>query len=297
MKNLILFLFVCLALFACSTEKAKERENTQTEAQAATPQRFITIGGTVTETVAALGFGSQIIAVDRTSTFPEFVHSLENVGYRNQIKAEGILSLKADVVYAQEGSLSEEVLAQLKEAKQELVLLPETKNLAQTETLITKLGESLNAQEKAKALIENLKSEVKATADKLAEQTEKPRVLFVYARGQGTVNAAGKGTFAQEILPLAGCEAILQPQEGFKPLTAEALVAENPDYILFFDSGLKSLGGIEGALKIPGITQTTAGKKNQILSMDGLLLSGFGPRTGQAVATLFAQTHPENLPQ
>jgi iron complex transport system substrate-binding protein len=297
MKKLSLFLFALLTLFACSTEKAKEGESPQTEAQAAAPQRVITIGGTVTETVAALGFGSQIIAVDRTSTFPEFVHGLENVGYRNQIKAEGILSLKADVVYAQEGSLSEEVLAQLKEAKQKLVLLPETKNLAQTEALITKLGESLKAKDKATVLIETLKSEIKRTAEKVEKLTEKPRVLFVYARGQGTVNAAGQGTFAQEILPLAGCEAILQPQEGFKPLTAEALVAENPDYILFFDSGLNSLGGIEGALKIPGITQTTAGKKKQILSIDGLLLSGFGPRAGQAIATLFEQTHPESLPQ
>src|SRR5690606_35624661 len=74
--------------------------------------------------------------------------------------------------------------------------------------------------------------------------------------------------------------------EDFKPLTPEALIQSNPDYILLFEKGLESLGGIDGVLQIQGINQINAGKNKQIITMDGALLSGFGPRVGQAAKEL-----------
>ena len=59
-----------------------------------------------------------------------------------------------------------------------------------------------------------------------------------------------------------------------------------PFVILLFDTGLQSLGGIDGLLKIEGISATNAGKNQKIITMDGQLLSGFGPRLGEAVVEL-----------
>jgi len=56
--------------------------------------------------------------------------------------------------------------------------------------------------------------------------------------------------------------------------------------ILLFDSGLASLGGIDGLLAVPGVAQTTAGKNKAIISLDGGLISNFGPRTGEAALAL-----------
>jgi iron complex transport system substrate-binding protein len=39
-------------------------------------------------------------------------------------------------------------------------------------------------------------------------------------------------------------------------------------------------------LKVPGVNQTTAGKKKQVIVMDGIKLSNFGPRLGEAVKEL-----------
>ena len=61
-----------------------------------------------------LGLGDRIIATDRTSTYPEKMQSLPSIGYRNQIKAEGILSLAPDIILAEEDYLSDDVLDQLK---------------------------------------------------------------------------------------------------------------------------------------------------------------------------------------
>ena len=54
---------------------------------------------------------------------------------------------------------------------------------------------------------------------------------------------AGKETAANTMIELAGV--IRYENEGYKPLTAEAVVAAAPDVILLMDSGLLSIGGAE----------------------------------------------------
>jgi len=72
----------------------------------------------------------------------------------------------------------------------------------------------------------------------------------------------------------------------FKPLTAESLLAANPDVLVLFSSGLESVDGPAGLLKIPGVANTNAGRNKKIISMDGQLLTGFGPRLGKAALEL-----------
>jgi iron complex transport system substrate-binding protein len=89
-----------------------------------------------------------------------------------------------------------------------------------------------------------------------------------------------------KMITLAGAENAATGFNDFKPLTAEAMVAANPDVILLFDSGLQSLGGIEGLLKVPGVAQTNAGKNRKVIVMDGQLLTGFSPRVITAIKEL-----------
>jgi iron complex transport system substrate-binding protein len=58
-------------------------------------------------------------------------------------------------------------------------------------------------------------------------------------------------------------------------------------------SGVESLGGIDGVLRVAGVAQTTAGKKKQIVVIDALKLTNFGPRFGETVKELVQQLHPE----
>src|SRR3546814_14071921 len=93
---------------------------------------------------------------------------------------------------------------------------------------------------------------------------------------------AGENTQMEQVIHMAGGQNAVRGFEDFKPLTAESLVAANPDVILLFDSGLDSLGGMEGLLKVRGIAQTNAGKNRKVIEMDGQLLTGFGLRLGKA---------------
>ena len=65
-------------------------------------------------------------------------------------------------------------------------------------------------------------------------------------------------------------------------------VKEAPaDVYVLFESGLKSIGGVGGLLKVPGLAQTRTGRNQRVVAMDGLYLSGFDPRCGQAALDLF----------
>jgi iron complex transport system substrate-binding protein len=103
---------------------------------------------------------------------------------------------------------------------------------------------------------------------------------------------AGEETFAQEMFRMAGLQPAGQGFNDFVPVTPESLVLMNPDFLVFFNSGLESLGGKEALAQVNGLGNTTAVQKGQVISLDGQYLSGFGPRVGKAALELAKAARP-----
>ncbi|MCC5916773.1 MAG: ABC transporter substrate-binding protein [Cryomorphaceae bacterium] len=244
-------------------------------------QRIITLGGAVSEIVAALGAENHIVATDITSVYPPTLREKPNLGHQSQVKIESILAQKPDVIISLKDFLSDENKEMLTRYQIELIEVENHFSLSSTKKMISTIGRTLNLADKATALIDNLPALSESTP-----QANKPRVLFVYARGAGALNIAGRETFAASIIALAGGENAVDAFTDFRALTPEALAAANPDYLLFFTSGYESMGGTEGILKIPGVKETRAGKNKAFIYMDSSLLSNFGPRLGEAVDEL-----------
>ncbi|MFD2201517.1 heme/hemin ABC transporter substrate-binding protein [Shivajiella indica] len=270
-----------LLFLACGQNQSKEVIETK-------KAKIITAGGTVSEILVALGFQSQIIATDITSTYPEDLQKLPSIGYRNQIKAEGILGLGPDLVLAEEGYLTDDVVKQLESTGIVLQFFKKPLQISETYSLISELGKFLKVEEKAAELIGKIQSEEAILKAFLKENQDKgkPKVAFVMARGLETVFLAGEETFASSIIEMAGGEFAGKGFNDFIPLTPEAIVSINPDYLLFFESGLATIGGSNGISQIRGIDQTTAFKQNRVLAFDGNYLSGFGPRVASAALEL-----------
>lgn len=257
-----------------------------------TEQRIITAGSAMTETICALGLCDKIIASDRTSLYPAEIQKLPSIGYRSGINAEGIISLKPTLVIAEKEYVDEAVLSQIKSTGIKLISIERAYNLEGTKNLIREISLAVNKKMEGEKLIAKIETQLVEASAIIKKSKITPNVLCVYNRGASSVDAAGTKTFS-DILPYVGAVSAVTGVNGYKPLNAEALIAANPDYILFFESGLQSLGGIKGALEIPGVAQTTAGKKQQILAMDGIKLSNFGPRFGEAVKELTLLIHPD----
>jgi iron complex transport system substrate-binding protein len=250
-------------------------------AQAAPAPRIVSLSGTVSEIICTLGRQGQLVGVDVTSTYPKALEKLPKVGHSRNISAEGVLALRPTLVIGTTESLKPDVAAQLKSAGVTVQLFKQEYSVAGTRQLIKDVAAAFGATAQAAVL-----KKLDADLAQVKKPAKAPKVLFIYARGTGTLMVAGTGTQAEKVIQLAGGQNAVTDFAEFKPLTAEALVAANPDVLLLFDSGLASLGGVAGLEKIPGIAQTTAGKTHRVVEMDGQLLTGFGPRLGLAVTEL-----------
>ncbi len=55
--------------------------------------------------------------------------------------------------------------------------------------------------------------------------------------------------------------------------------------------GLKSVDGVDGLVKIPGVAETPAGMDRRVVSIDDGVLLNYGPRTDQVLADLVDQLY------
>lgn len=246
--------------------------------------RLVTLGSAVSEIVAALGATDQIVAVDTSSMYPLSLLLKTKVGYQRQVQAEGVLAQQPDAVLLTQEAGPPAALQQLESAGVRLVRLPAEPTVHAAQQRIRQVGALLGRQKEAEALLATMNAQLDAA--KANRPGNAQRVLFIYARGQGTVQVAGRNTAADLMLTLAGLTNAAEALDGFKPLTAEAVAASRADVLVFTTHGLSSVGGKDGAIRLPGVAQSTAGAAGRITAVDDLLLLGLGPRLGEGVAEL-----------
>ena len=255
-------------------------------------QRIISVGGSVTEIVYALGAEGRLVAVDQTSLHPPQARSLPDVGYLRALSAEPILSLAPDLVLVEADAGPPDVLDQLESAGVTVRRMPDEPDIAGVLQKITAVAASLGLQERGAALAQRVGARHTRIAAQVAHITERPSVMFVLSAGRGAPLVAGNGTSAEAVIAMAGARNAVDGFPDYRPLSPEAGVAAAPDVILVTWRTMELLGGVDGLAALPGIAGTPAADNRRIIAIDGLLLLGFGPRTPEAVATLAEALHP-----
>lgn len=284
MKNtLSTLLFIPLACFlfgACQGD-VNDTTNQVEDVQPTKEYKLISLNGSLTEILYSIGMEKHIIGVDVTSTFPKEVESLPKVGHISSLQAEGLIALGATHIVCEAGALKKELHQQLTSTGIEIVEFERDISVDGTKQLIRDVADFFN-KEVPQAMFNYIDESLR----QISPISPPPTVLFIYGRSAGNLMVAGENTPLEKIIELSGAVNAVTGFEDFKPLSNEVLISANPDYILMFDSAPSSLNGLEGILEIPGIKETTAGKNKNFIFLDGQLLSGFGPRVGEAARTL-----------
>ena len=119
--------------------------------------------------------------------------------------------------------------------------------------------------------------------------------LIAESLGLPASELTGRGTGIDDILPAVGAIDVAAELGvvDTRQITAESLVVAQPEVLLVTTTGLASVGGIDGLLAIPGISQTPAGRDRRVLAYEDQYLLGGGPRTGQMMRQLVADLHPD----
>ena len=258
--------------------------------------RVITVGGALTEIAYALGKQDKIVAVDTTSVYPpEALKTKPNVGYMRALSAEGILALDPSLILSEAGSGPPQTIDMLQEARVPFLTIPSNYSVEGILTKIDIVGRALKAEKEAEALAESLKTQMAALSKAVSEvaSEKKKKVLFLFSMRGGRLMVSGKNTQADAVIKLAGGENVVSDIEGFKPVSNEAILAANPDFVLMMSGAGAPEPNPETVFSHPGLTQTQAAKDKALVVMPGVYLLGFGPRTAMAVAELAQKLYPE----
>ncbi|PTS83026.1 hemin ABC transporter substrate-binding protein [Pseudomonas sp. HMWF032] len=290
MKPLSSLLALCASLLSCASAMAAEP----------LPQRWISSGGSLSEWVVALGGESRLVGVDSTSQHPESLRALPSIGYQRQLAAEGILTLRPDMLIGSEEMGPPPVLAQLRGAGVRVEMLSSKADLSSVQASLQRIGTLLGEPQRADQVFAAYQQRLQQQADWLVSaqrQQAAPGVLLLLGHAGGSPMAGGKDTSADWLIERAGGRN-LASHRGFKALSTEALLALNPEVLIIADRSLSGDAAREALLQQnPALAATRAARNQRLLMLDPtLLVGGLGPRLPDGLAALSAAFYPASQP-
>lgn len=244
--------------------------------------RVVTLGGSVTEIVYALGQGDRLVGDDLSSLYPEAATRLPRVGYYRAVPVEGVLALKPDLVLASEQAGPPDAIRRLGEVGVRVHSVSDQPTVQSLHTRITEIAQALDAADAGQRLAASVDRELRAVQ---ALPASGASALLIMNR-TGTPLGAGADTAAALVLRLAGLRNVLDAQGGYKPLSAEAIGALAPQVVVVTQASVAASGGLDRLRALPGLAGTPAAANDCFVVMDDLLALGTGPRLPQAVRQL-----------
>ncbi|PMU08153.1 MULTISPECIES: hemin ABC transporter substrate-binding protein [unclassified Pseudomonas] len=265
-------------------------------AAAELPQRWVSAGGALSEWISALGGESKLVGVDTTSQYPESLKALPSIGYQRQLSAEGILSLRPQILVGTEETGPPPVLSQVRSAGVQVELFSAQPDLSTLQGNLQRLGKLLGAEDQASQVFQTYQQQldqqkIRVTQAQVKEKS--PGVLLLLGHAGGKPLIAGKDTAADWLLQQAGGHN-LATHSGYKPFSVESLVSLDPEVLVFADRALTGDAARAALFKEnPILSSTRAAKDGRVMELDPtLLVGGLGPRLPDAMKKLSDAFYP-----
>lgn len=249
------------------------------------PTKVVTLLPSETEAIYAIGSGEQVVGVDEYSNYPEEAASKTKVGDMTT-NIEAVTALNPDLVLAS-SSMNTEAITKLRELN---ITVFATDPLTYDAVIakIETLGKIMNKQTEAAAIADNMRTVKQQVADAVKD-AEKKKVYLEFSPGW----TVGTDTFLDELLTIAGGQNIASAKQGWFEVSAEEVVTQNPQLIIY--PALKEdpnpiVVGIESR---PGWDVIDAVKNKQMFAVTEDPLVRVGPRLADGLLELAKVIHPD----
>ena len=273
--NKILF-FICInittILYSQNTDECNSSNNSN---------RVVVAGGSISEIMYFLNLQNKIVGADVTSVFPSDLQKLPSIGYVRNLSAEGILSLNPTLVIGEDDMGPPHIIKQLKAAKIDLEIVTEEQTaegiLKKIYCVAKILGvDGINNLSTYREKVREVKNLNKLKENNLKE---KIKIMLVLSMKGTSPVIAGQGTSGDAFIKMIGGENIFNSVEGWKAVTLESIIKEDPHFIIIPNREMHANSNTEELIKNPFFINTTAGKKGNFIFAEGMAILGFGPRT------------------
>ena len=272
--NMSLFSLMCLLHFPNVFSNCELSKN---------PDKLVIAGGSLTEIVYELEEEKKLLAVDITSNFPKAAKELPSVGYVRALSTEGLLSLTPSLILGEQDMGPPLVLDQLELVGVDIRLIKDNFSSAGILSRVLCVSEIIGAE---KATTSNVLKSLKLNIDQLERNiflnnNQSKKILLILSFQGTSPIVAGKETSGHGFIRLLGAKNVMEDVRGWKPVSSEEILGKNPDYIFITKRGMSSFKNEESLGSHPSIKFTNAAKLNNVFSVDGMSMLGFGPRTIQ----------------
>ena len=244
-------------------------------------QRIVVAGGSVAEILYFIDADEKIVATDVTSTFPDEAQNHPSIGYVRNLSAEGILSMNPSLILGEDDMGPPNVITQLIDIEVDIRTIPEEKSVDGILDKIYCIASILDMKSEAEEEInKTLMPDIIALENMYIKNSKRlKRVMFILSMQANRIIVAGAGTTGDGYINLTGSKNIFGDLEGWKSVSQEAIVKENPDYIIMSQRDLHNTETIKNVKENPIFKNIKAGKEGNFIFDDAMAMLGFGPRT------------------
>ncbi|MDD5246337.1 MAG: cobalamin-binding protein, partial [Candidatus Omnitrophica bacterium] len=194
-------------------------------------RRFISLAPSTTEVLFALGLDDQIVGVSSYCNFPREAQNKEIIGSFSQPNIEKILSLKPDYVFCT-GLEQAPVVAELKRLGLN-VYVADPQTIEAFFQSVREMGRITAKEAQAEEMLRGIEKDLAEVSSRvlLVPQEKRPKVFIeIY---HDPLTTAGKGSFVDELITLAGGVNIAaDTKRPYSIFSAEQVISRDPDCIL-----------------------------------------------------------------
>jgi iron complex transport system substrate-binding protein len=311
MRRAVTAILAAAALGACSatgaTTSAATTQTTQATAQSTTtaespttfpvtieaangavtipkkPVAIVSLSPTATETLYAIGAGSQVLAVDDQSNYPEDAPITDLSGFTPNIEAIASYDPDLVVIMFDPGDLIDSLTA----LGIPVLMQPAAATLQDAYDQIGQLGAATGNAAEAETLLGSIQTDIAQTiADSSSDDT-----LAYYFELDPSYYTVTSSTFIGSLLASLGLENIADAADsdgyGYPQLSSEYIIDANPDLVILADT--ICCGQDEDAVASrPGWDSLDAITKGNIVPLNDNVASRWGPRITDLLDTVAA---------
>ncbi len=283
----------CAAILACGCSEAPPTPSTQAASSPAIvvvdrlartvrfespPERIISLSPAATELVFAIGGGEQLVGATEHCNYPAAALLLPRVGAGTleSMSREMIVGLEPDLVLCKWDY--HQPLIETLEKLEIPVLALGADRLSELYDEAELLGRVCGRETESRAMVANMRSEIKSLTDRVAGVHVGDRPSVFYEVWDEPLMTAGPGSFIGELLELAGLRNIFDDTTARYPkISEEVVVARNPDLILAPSTHAAAVS-LEKLGRRQGWSEITAIRDGRAHLVDGDCVSRCGPR-------------------
>lgn len=254
--------------------------------------KIVSISPSATETLFAIGAGSQVIARDSLSDYPEAALSVPEISSPDGADfINAIVALKPDLVVAGE-DVSADQVASLQAQGLIVYTISYPKDFEELYKTINNLGSLTGHDSEAQSLVESLAARVIVVQSEVKKISNRPMVFFeLSAADPNNPVTSGRGSMIDLMITMAGGKNAGTSMKGNQAqISLKDLTDQNPDIILLADSDDIDRAQVEAR---PGWSALNAVAKNQIFSVNSDFFKTSGPRLVNGLELLLRLLHPE----